>query len=76
MLSAAGLSPKAGGFFYAMTEREYINVRELSQVIDAIKILSCIVPDNSEVISGVKYRSVMEIIYTWQEKLYKKCKVK
>jgi len=54
-----------------MTEQEYINVRELSQVVAAREMLRGIVPANSRVISSDELKEVGEILGRWQDELFK-----
>lgn len=59
-----------------MTEQEYINVRELSSVLDARAILRNVVAENSKVISVQEYRHIMELLGDWQDKLFKAIETK
>ena len=59
-----------------MTEQEYINVRELSSVIDANRILRDICQENSVVIKREDYVTVIRIISDWQDELFKIVKTK
>ncbi len=59
-----------------MKERDYINVRELSNVLAMTKLLRDITQANSEVITEEQYKTVGEILFQWQIKLFKKVKVK
>jgi len=55
-----------------MKERDYINVRELSNVLAMANLLRDIVQKNSEVITEEEFKTVGEILYQWQDKLFKK----
>lgn len=59
-----------------MKERDYINVRELSNVLAMTNLLRDITQANSEVITQEQYKTVGEILYQWQEKLFAKVKTK
>lgn len=53
-----------------MTEQEYINVRDLSSVIYAERILRDIVPANQPLIAEVELRGVMEKLNGWKDALF------
>ncbi len=53
-----------------MKEQDYINVRELSAVLDAKNILRSIIPANSKVISEEEFREVMSLVSDWEIKLF------
>lgn len=55
-----------------MTEREYLDVRELSNLIAISNLLRDIVPENSESISIEDYRTISESINNWKQKLFNK----
>jgi hypothetical protein len=53
-----------------MKEQDYINVRELSNVMNAKGILRDIIPENSKVITQDKLSTVMKILSEWQDELF------
>jgi len=55
-----------------MTEREYIDTRELSQLIDTIKILNNIDLSNSIVIKKNEYQKIIKIMHNWIDLLFEK----
>lgn len=59
-----------------MKERDYINVRELGNVIAISNLFRDIIQANSEVITEEEYKTIGEILYQWQKKLYLKVKIK
>lgn len=58
-----------------MTEQEYINVRELSSVLDAKMILRDIVVANSKVISKEDHSTVLHILSKWEDGLFELAKI-
>ena len=57
-----------------MTEQEYINVKDLGHITDAIGCLNNICPAISENIPTEEYSDVMDILREWQDYLFnKKC---
>lgn len=58
-----------------MTEQEYINVRELSDVNTAITSLASVTPKNSLAISVEDFEILMKGLHVWRERLYEINKV-
>lgn len=59
-----------------MTEQEYINVKELTIVRDAIRVLSDITPEISDVIPSSGFADIMKEIKRWENNLAKKIIIK
>lgn len=54
-----------------MLERDYMNVRELAHVTNAIDILCNIAPSNSSVMSEEEVVIIQHALVIWQNKLFK-----
>lgn len=59
-----------------MKERDYINVRELSNVLAMTQLLKDIAQANSEAITEDQYKLVGELLCQWQERLFKMVKIR
>lgn len=57
-----------------MKERDYINVRELSNVLTMQNLLRDIVQPSSVVITEEEYRTVAKLLHQWEDKLFKEIK--
>lgn len=60
----------------SMTEAEYIEVKDLGHIINAINCLSNILPVNSKHVTTEEYKTVMEIISTWKDKHFESIELK
>jgi hypothetical protein len=54
-----------------MTERDYINAKELGHVCSAINCLNSVIQENSVAISKENFKKANEILFTWQTELFK-----
>lgn len=54
-----------------MTEQEYIDVSDLHRIISALKILSDICPENSNIIKEEDFKNVISTMRGWQNNLFK-----
>jgi hypothetical protein len=54
-----------------MNEQEYINVRDLSNVMHAKMMLGDITISNQPNIDADEYRHVMKVVYKWQDAMFK-----
>jgi len=59
-----------------MTEQEYINVKELTIVRDAIKLLSDIVPEISTAIPVSGMDNIKKELRRWEDKLAESIRTK
>ena len=57
-----------------MKERDYINVRELSNVLTMQNLLRDIVQPSSVVITEEEYRTIAKLLQQWEDKLFKEIK--
>lgn len=57
-----------------MKERDYINVRELSNVLTMQNLLRDIVQPSSVVITEEEYMAVAKLLHQWEDKLFKEIK--
>lgn len=55
-----------------MKERDYIDVRDLSTLINACQILQNISPDNQPVIPSDEFAKVVDSLTTWRDALFRK----
>lgn len=58
-----------------MTEQEYVNVKELTIIRDAIRVLSEIVPEISDVIPSSGLDSMRKELRRWEQKLSDKVSI-
>jgi len=54
-----------------MTEQEYIDVSDLHRIISALKILSDICPEISNIIKEEEFKNTISTIRKWQNELFK-----
>lgn len=53
-----------------MSEQDYILIRDLSSVKQALTMLEDICPENSTIIDSERLDQVKSLLYIWQEKHY------
>lgn len=54
-----------------MTEQEYIDVSDLHRIISALKILSDICPEISNIIKEEEFKNTISSLRKWQNELFK-----
>jgi hypothetical protein len=54
-----------------MTEREYINVRNLSDILTAQAALRKVITGNQPIIDEKEYRKVMVMLGKWELRLFR-----
>lgn len=59
-----------------MTEQDYINVRQLSQIACAKDCLRGIIPESSIVIPENEFRDIMMKLAKWEAKLWNQIMIK
>lgn len=57
-----------------MTDQEYINVRELSDVMQICKLIGGVVVENSVGIHPDDMKQLKNIAFAWQDRMFQVCK--
>lgn len=53
-----------------MSEQDYINVRDLSNIMHAIEMLRGICAPNQPIIPEMELSAILDKLYQWQEQLF------
>lgn len=59
-----------------MTEKEYILVRNLANITNALQVLRDVLPDSDGIVTKDKLQPILSQLAQWQDKAHEKVNIK